>query len=568
MAVRRRSHHAAFAATLTLAQVGDALRRITIIERATAATVTDWIGRHLRRIGFPDDSLNDTVNRLKATVGTHRNGSDDLASALFAQVLRDSPASVRPIGYFPRGDEAAWLDRLKTEYAVLLSGVTRSGKSVAARWIAAECETSGFRIAEFGNIEAAERYLLDTAEGGRIAVVDDPLGGAHAVADPDRELQRLETLLPRLKPSRRLIVAQGRERLLKTTVAVDSGSQPSRSWLIDLAIVRPLLADLGSNSPTGPDCRSRCGPAWPTPCALVRCGSSREASTISPISRRRRMARCRWPKPSAPPRSTRSACRARSPRRPRRLAFFRRSPWRRNRGRRRPGQNSHSCAAKAGIPCRARPTSTALCSWWAGRPAPRHHCRHMIRRRSSRPRRPTIWTGSSAVISFRPILPIARLTHPFYRAAAQALFRNPAPAAAKAMLTMHERALFARELPTARAAARSLDWLLDHAGTRPAVADALFHRAQDGLESLFPAVRDLCFEFLLRHAARSGPALGEGLVQAARAVASVDLESLEWVNGQEMLPRTSSATMPGTQPVGPNITVAAIWQSGQPAGPR
>jgi hypothetical protein len=127
-------------------------------------------------------------------------------------------------------------------------------------------------------------------------------------------------------------------------------------------------------------------------------------------------------------------------------------------------------------------------------------------------------------------------THPFYRAAAEARFRNPGPAAAAAMLAMHERALFARELHTARAAARSLDWLLDFAGSRPGAAEALFCRAEEGLESFYPAVRDLCFAFLMRHAAQADPVLEAGLAGAVHAVSSVELESLEWINGQAMFP--------------------------------
>lgn len=103
------------------------------------------------------------------------------------------------------------------------------------------------------------------------------------------------------------------------------------------------------------------------------------------------------------------------------------------------------------------------------------------------------------------------------------------------MLAMHERALFARAPSTARAAALSLDWLLEHGGESRGVPEALLVRAQAGLGSLFPTVRDLCFLFLLRHSARLG-AWGDALPQAARTVASVELESLEWVNGEAMFP--------------------------------
>jgi len=539
LGTRRHAHHASVASALKKNQVADVLRRIVIIERATTPSVQDWIGRHLRRLGVPDDSLDNAVNRLKAIVSMRRSGTNDLASALFSQIQRDSPASVRPPYYFPRGDETRWVERLKTEHALLLSGVTRSGKSVAARWVAAEFEASGFRIEEFGTVEAAERYLLDTAEGGRMAIVDDPLGGAHPVSDPNRQLQRLEALLPRLKPSRRLIVAQGRERLLETAVAsdLDALTHHGHGW-VDLGnrsydFLANLWLELADRRGVSEPLRSamaeavRTGSVWLEPGSLdylvnlpltavgtMSVAEAERAASIDAVSLSHALSREAQSRDLLP--ALAMASEPRAPAAWSEIAFV-------------CGQGGDT------LPSKADKFSLMLVMGGPSRPAA------PLPAYTTKPVLPTAATEDLDRLERRHIIATdaarrSGFTHPFYRAAAEAQFRNPGPSAADAMLKMHERALFARDLNTARAAARSLDWLLDHVGTRPVVADALFHRAHDGLESLFPTVRDLCFQFLLRHAAQSGSVLGDRLAQAVHAVSSVELESLEWINGEAMFP--------------------------------
>ena len=55
--------------------------------------------------------------------------------------------------------------------------MTRSGKSIAARWVAAEFERCGARVESFAAVEEAERFLLNPGTELRVAVLDDPLGG-------------------------------------------------------------------------------------------------------------------------------------------------------------------------------------------------------------------------------------------------------------------------------------------------------------------------------------------------------------------------------------------------------
>ncbi|MCU0733429.1 MAG: hypothetical protein MUE84_17850, partial [Hyphomonas sp.] len=129
----------------------------------------------------------------------------------------------------------------------------------------------------------------------------------------------------------------------------------------------------------------------------------------------------------------------------------------------------------------------------------------------------------------------SNFTHPFYRAATELLLQAPSRAAAKQLLAMHERALFSRSATTSRAAARNLDWILERAGTGHGIPRALFDRAKAGLESLYPTTRDLCFDFLRRNIDHP-QAADINIVAAGNRVASVELESLDWLGGEAIYP--------------------------------
>lgn len=561
---RRRKHHEAIGAALTRRVVADVLRRVVVIERATTPTVRDWIGRHLRASGVPGDSIDDAVNRLKALVTIRRGGNDDLAAPLFAQVGREAPTTVRPLDYLPDGQEADWGRILRARHALLLSGVTRSGKSLAARWVAADLETQGFRVDVFGRAEDAERFLLDPAEGGRVAILDDPLGGAHGATDPDRQLHRLETLLKRLSPRRRLIVAQGRERLFEATAAVDlaSLSLDGHTWC-DLGARSPgFLADLWLHL------ADRAGVADPLRSGmanLVRAGGVElEPGRLAYLANLPKVARDALTVEAAVSAASVDA-----------MTLFR--------------ALRDEAAAKDLLPALAiasEPRAPALgteIAFVAGDGGDRlpsrtdHIGTMLVIGGPTRPPAPMPDYETAPVLDAASVEDLDRLegrvivstdamrrsgfTHPFYRAAAECYFRNPASGLWDRLLGMHGRALFARELSTARAAARSLDWMLQLAGGRPGVTAALANRAEDGLRSLFPAVRDICFDFLLRHTVRFDASIGERLPQAARLVASTDLSSLQWMNGEAIFPPDgripADAVMRGM--LGPDQTeVAAV----------
>lgn len=534
----RIAHHTKVASTMTEAQIAAVLRRTVIVEGATLRQVRYDVGLYLAALGIPSDVHADVTGRLRANVGLKRKDGGDVALAIASQIERDAPTTVMPLDYVEGTEESAWIEHTRTANCLLLSGVTRSGKSVAARFVAASFERDGARVEEVGTVEAAERFLLGGAQGARVAVLDDPLGGAHAAVDPDRQLYRLAALLPRLDTRRRLIVAQGRERLLEVAgvksiedaaVAghawVDTAARPAnfraRLWLTfaDQSGVREPLRSAMAQAVEECSVKLEAGSLEflaNLPDALPGVWSVAEAERAALVDAAALSRALAGEVKSALLPALAIASAPRAPIADEELAFV----------------TSFECTS---LPSKADYLGLAYSFGGGDRaPAPLPAYEGPITLATeirddldALEKRRMIVTGSVHGTGF---------THPFYRAAAEIQFRHPTRRTADAMLAMHERALFSRVPRTSKAAARNLDWLLDYAGGLEGVADALFQRAEAGLKSLFPTTRDLCFEFIIRHFDRAEAALTEPIAKVAWHVASIELESLEWLRGEAILP--------------------------------
>lgn len=535
---RRVAHHAKAAAAMTEAQLRDALGRIVVIDRAAKAEVTDKIGRYLRERGIPDDVHADVIGRLRGIVGTKRKGVEDVASAIEDQVARDVPHSIRPLDYVVGPEEAGWVESTRSVNCLLLSGVTRSGKSVAARWIASEFERRGARIGAFEAVEEAERFLLNPGSELRVAVLDDPLGGVRPAHEADRQLQRLEVLATKLGPARRLIVAQGQERLLEVAGvgSLDDCRIHGHAWIDTAGRSLNFVADLWHAF------ADQAGVAEPLRSAMadaLRAGTARlEPGTLQflanlPAAKSGSMsvrAAVRAALIDAKTLSRALAGEASSPTLMRALAIGSS-----------PGEAVawEEIAFISGDGGELLPTKAGYLGLMmtmgggprAAAPLPAYASAPTLDLSSLTDldmleRRGMIETSAADRSNF---------THPFYRAATELLFQAPSRPAAKQMLAMHERALFARSAPTSRAAARNLDWILARAGASNGIPKALFDRAMAGLESLYPATRDLCFDFLQRNIDHP-EAADINIVAAGNRVASVELESLDWLGGEAIYP--------------------------------
>ena len=126
-------------------------------------------------------------------------------------------------------------------------------------------------------------------------------------------------------------------------------------------------------------------------------------------------------------------------------------------------------------------------------------------------------------------------THPFYRAAAESMLALPSTNAVLYAIRVLERGLFSLGPQTSRAAARNLVWFFQQLQNRPD-QQQVFQLAVGGLQSLFPATRDLCFSFLVNNQQVSQDHDSSRMKDWIESAMSIDLDRLEWHEGEAWVP--------------------------------
>lgn len=219
--------------------IKEALSRLIVIDNVSKTSMYDECCRMLRKdFNIPDDMLDDTVNQLLIIIKDAKLSQDNTIPIVLKK-LNDNPVlSVQPKKYTPRLDEDYFMSLLGKDNFILLSGKPRTGKSNTAKWLASKLQEQGYSVLLTQHLDEAERFLLDSVIAARVVVLDDPLGGINPINKPNEKLYSLKNLLADLRPNRKLIVAQGQERLLEVTEseALVNANIGGAAW-IDLGVV-------------------------------------------------------------------------------------------------------------------------------------------------------------------------------------------------------------------------------------------------------------------------------------------------------------------------------------------
>lgn len=202
------------------ADLRKALRRVFVFERVDDVTIQDRFVRTLSaRHRVPLNKVPDVIARFRDVVKSAKVLAEDALPAFRAELSRIESASVQPAGYIDRGLEDDWAARLERDHALLVSGRPRTGKSFTAFMIASRYQHFGYDVLRTSDISSTERYLEEPTRQARVAVLEDPLGGAAFEPDGGRTLARISKLVGRLPPEARLIVVQSQEQLLAASLA-------------------------------------------------------------------------------------------------------------------------------------------------------------------------------------------------------------------------------------------------------------------------------------------------------------------------------------------------------------
>ncbi len=131
-------------------------------------------------------------------------------------------------------------------------------------------------------------------------------------------------------------------------------------------------------------------------------------------------------------------------------------------------------------------------------------------------------------------------SHSFYRAGAESLLDAPTIAAGHRLVTHVERAIFSLSPVTASAAAANLHWLYSSSAERAPVRIALVEAAKAGLKSIFPVTRDACFAFLSSVLASLPVKEQAEVTQWVTAVTAFAASEVGWFRGEPRIPQANA----------------------------
>ncbi len=542
----QRQHCVRIARNLTPKDMLRVAKRILVLERITPAVVRQGCKEILQKLGVPSDRLDDVLNRLQHDVEQAKSKRADLLPLVRKTVTASSVATIRPEGYVPRGSEAAWIKTASEKRTLFLSGPPRCGKSYAARYVAAHFQDLGFELRQGNSPEEAIRFLSEPSNAQRVYWLDDPLGGTRLDGDAAKSLGLIRSLAATMSPGRRLIMSQNRDHVLSVTGARDIKHAPigSNKWF-ELGSPRPQFLinaweGMVRDSPV-PSRVHRNVAGW-----LRRGKVQLEVGNLQHLAS---MADLLPAKASL----TEIIRRAQED-----AGDLGRELTKSN-----PSMSqlliTLAIASQPDLPLSL--TELAFITSLSNEPL------------LGKVEEPTIYGGPAEEPRF-PSYPRAysltneiraaldelesrrfaqhspaglQFTHPFYRAAAESVLVPATSDKARRATDVLERALFSLGPKASRAAARALMWVYDLLVNYPAEQERVLKLAISGLESIFPATRDLCLSFLLRNRERSGFGSGHQLLQWVESAATIAIDDLEWREGEAWIPSGSLPLLYGVE---------------------
>ena len=482
--------------------------------------------------------FDDIISKLVSVIKDGKESQKEVFVPFCNKLNEKSIFSIKPENYITRTQEDIWISQLKRENILLLTGKPRVGKSNTAKWIASEFQSLGYSILLTQYIDEAERFLLDPVNSPRLVVLDDPLGGVHPAKKPHETLMTLKKLITSLRQNRRLIVSQGQERLLEITDAdiLNDAALGSNYW-IDLSILPPVFLlnhwnslkdEYSISEPIFSIVREAIEKKeiYIEPGCLTYLGIEHEKiSTYTDINKILRFARKDAKDLGVALKE--EGCKdvmmglaivtshlEQVQEKELAFALINKEP-------RIYGYSDISCFI------------TAFGSI-------QHHNSYDFPDYQNPPELLQKDLDSLELLELRRIVGYddenhLTFTHPFYRSAAESLFKFNVRRSFSRIEEILNSGIFCLSPVTARASARNLHWIYERIN-RESDKKRIRELAIYGLNSSYPSVRDICFEFLIDTVLSKNKEYIDELPKWINKVNGDNLTSLEWLDGQPWYP--------------------------------
>ena len=548
---------------ITKTELRNAMHRVLVIERLDETAVRQIANDLMSSLRVVPDLIEPTFSQIEAIVFQNKGTDCDILPLVRSAIQKAQPQDpLSPPDYILRGDEDALKAKLAAGKVLLLAGRPRIGKTTTSRWLAAELQKLAFHVNPVDSIAAAQRYLLEPVREPRLALVDDPFGGAHLVDDAARELSTLERLVPLLANDRRLIVVQAQDRLLEVTrkISVEQMETSGVKWLEICALDGPFLTLIWAQA-----CAVHSVPEWLLirvsdalvagvlvlePGCLIHLAVSHkkltknaEIDAITRLAREDSLALGRALSAEGLSPLVSALAIATTPDRHvslTELAFALGSG-----GPNRPGLSN---VLGKSFSFGEKPSSTVEEPMYEPHPEFPESAGELMDRLEMRR---IVEVFPDGTYTF---------THPFYRASSEMLVDAATTRSEKYALALADRSLFSLSSQTAEAAAKNLTWLYERLNTDSG-RTAIIQIAIDGLKSIFPAARDSCFSFLAKRLKHLPSELQSQISTWVNAVTYFDIRDVEWVKGVPRIPSGGIANSIEVGLFGKRISEKEIAQS-------
>lgn len=227
---QQRRQHLVDLANTKLAEARQALRYLSVWDRLDKAFVRERCIGMIRRLRIAVDHAENVLDELAGQVRGAANKAD-VVPALRKVIEHHRIDRRSDPNRVPRTDEPAILKRLRRDHVVLLSGPPRCGKTETGRLLLDQVANDGYLIEEYDSADEARLFL---SQGGRhrACLLNDPLGTRGLLKGSSQGMRELRTAVDATGPGRLLIVAQSRDELL-TASGVDSLDRcrlPQATW--------------------------------------------------------------------------------------------------------------------------------------------------------------------------------------------------------------------------------------------------------------------------------------------------------------------------------------------------
>ncbi|MGG2059667.1 hypothetical protein [Priestia megaterium] len=220
-------------------------QRILVWEQMDEERTREEVIRLLRLKHFiPEEIAKSVLDRLEGAVRKARDSQSDVMPEILS-ILRQYASQRMFIStlHIDREETSDCLKELQNQHLLLLTGISFCGKTHTAEYIAEHFREDGYTCLRVPGVDDALRFLTDMSPENRLCFLEDPFGGIELNQDYNEAWTKLNSLVSRIGPHRKLIVTSRNDLLQMMTREYDL-----RKWKVqnhhwyDLTVEDPNLA--------------------------------------------------------------------------------------------------------------------------------------------------------------------------------------------------------------------------------------------------------------------------------------------------------------------------------------